>query len=198
MARVAAVIFAAGESSRFGRPKQLLRLKNKSLVRRIVDAARDANCSPIIVVTGSGRNQVESEVAGTSSTVVHNASWKAGMGGSIRTGVQYLAETEPEVEAAMLLVCDQPLVEASVMRRLISLREQTQKPIVASSYATTFGVPALFDRSCFPELLALDGDSGAKTIILSNRDRVAELPFPGGAIDIDTVEDWEALGRRAT
>src|SRR5437763_12751430 len=96
-----------------------------------------------------------------------------------------------EVDAAMLLVCDQPFVDATVIKQLISLREKTAKQIVASSYANTLGVPALFDRSCFRELLALDDESGAKAIILSNPERVAELPFPQGEIDIDTMEDWE-------
>ena len=97
----------------------------------------------------------------------------------------------PDVDAIVLLVCDQPFVDAFRIKQLIALRVQTEKSIVASSYANTLGVPALFDRSCFRELLALDDESGAKAIILSNPERVAELPFPQGEIDIDTMEDWE-------
>jgi molybdenum cofactor cytidylyltransferase len=80
-----------------------------------------------------------------------------------------------------------------VIKQLIRLREQTGKAIVASSYSNTLGVPALFDRSYSEELLSLGDASGAKSIILSDRDRVAELSFPKGEIDIDTVEDYVKL-----
>jgi len=94
---------------------------------------------------------------------------------------------------SFLLVCDQPGVNANTIRNLIKLREETKKSIVASRYANTLGVPALFDRSLFGELLSLDNEAGAKSIILRNRECVAQLPFPEGAIDIDTWEDWEKL-----
>jgi molybdenum cofactor cytidylyltransferase len=198
MARVAAVILAAGESSRFGKPKQLLELNQKSLVRRIVDEARDADCSPVVVVTGDGRDEIKRQLAGTLAVTVDNENWKHGIGTSIRAGIRYLTGATPEIDAVVLLVCDQPLVDASMIRDLIALGEKTHKPIVSSRYAETVGVPALFNRMCFDELLALDGDSGAKAIILSNSDRIAELPFPDGAIDLDTIQDWENFGRRVT
>jgi molybdenum cofactor cytidylyltransferase len=76
---------------------------------------------------------------------------------------------------------------------LIALREITGKSIVASSYADTLGVPALFARSIFEELLSLNDKAGAKSIVLRSRELVASLPFPEGEIDIDTWEDWENL-----
>jgi CTP:molybdopterin cytidylyltransferase MocA len=99
----------------------------------------------------------------------------------------------PLLDAIVLLTCDQPFVDANVIKQLIRLREQTGKAIVASSYSNTLGVPALFDRSYFEELLSLGDASGAKSIILSDRDRAAEFPFPEGKIDIDTAEDYEKL-----
>jgi molybdenum cofactor cytidylyltransferase len=92
-----------------------------------------------------------------------------------------------------LLTCDQPFLKTDTIERLIATREKTKKVIVASSYSETLGVPALFDRSCFQELLALDDETGAKAIILSNRERVVELLFPEGKIDIDTAADYEKL-----
>ena len=102
-----------------------------------------------------------------------------------------MIDCTPGVGAIVLLVCDQPFVDAALIQQLIALRAQTKKAIVASSYSETLGVPALFDRSCFEELLALDDKRGAKAIILSNPERVTELPFPQGKIDIDTIEDWK-------
>jgi molybdenum cofactor cytidylyltransferase len=93
----------------------------------------------------------------------------------------------------VLLVCDQPAIDARVIQRLIALRETTGKNIVASSYADTLGVPVLFTHSVFQELLSLGDNAGAKSIVLRSRERVALLPFPEGEIDIDTWEDWEKL-----
>jgi len=198
---IAAVILAAGASSRFARPKQLVQFRGKSLLRRIVDAAAEAKCSPVVVVIGSETEKTREELAGTSAIAVQNKDWQRGIGASIRAGVQGAIDNPtkvskpPLLEAIVLLTCDQPFVEGQTIRELVALYEKTKKAIVASSYSDTLGVPALFDRSCFAELLALDDDSGAKPIILSKRERVAEFPFPEGRIDIDTVEDLE-LARR--
>ena len=193
MGKTGALILAAGESSRLGQPKQLIQFRGKSLVRRMVDAAKKARCSPIVVVIGSDREEVERELKAEGAIIVENQNWRLGIGTSIRAGVQVLIDNVPDVEAIVLLVCDQPAVDARAIARLITLREKTKRAIVASRYANTLGVPALFDRSCFQELLALDNATGAKTVILSNRERVAEFPFPKGRIDIDTLDDYEKL-----
>jgi len=193
MQKIGAVILAAGESSRFGRPKQLVQFRGKSLVRRVVDAAKDANCSVIVVVLGSKREQIERELKETDAIVAENQNWQRGIGSSIRLGVESAVNQAPDIEAIVLLTCDQPFVKTDTIERLIVMREKTKKAIVASSYSETLGVPALFDRSCFQELLSLPDDSGAKSIILSNRERVAELLFPEGKIDIDTAADYKKL-----
>ena len=105
--------------------------------------------------------------------------------------MQSLIDNAGNLEAIVVLVCDQPFVDARAIEGLIELREKTNKPIVASAYSGTLGVPALFDRSCFGELLALSDESGAKSIIMRDREHVAEFPFPQGEIDIDTVADYE-------
>jgi molybdenum cofactor cytidylyltransferase len=193
MSNIGAVILAAGKSSRLGRPKQLLQFRGKTLVRRIVDAAGEAGCSPIVVVIGSDKEKIARELEQTSAVMVENLDWNNGMGTSIRSAVQHLVDIAPSVEAIVLLVCDQPLVDSDTIEQLIALGEKTKKAIVASSYAGTLGVPALFDRSCAKELLRLADVSGAKPIIFSNHDRVAEFPFPEGKIDIDIAGDYERL-----
>ena len=196
--QIAAVILAAGESSRLGQPKQLIQFRGKTLVRRVVDAASEAGCQPILVVLGSETETelvqgISSELKNTGATIISNPNWKGGIGTSIRAGVQHLIEIAPGVEATVLLACDQPFVNRAVIEGLITLHHETRKPIVAARYAGTLGVPALFDRSRLQDLLGLDDFAGAKSIILSNRDQVAEFPFPEGEIDIDTPEDCERL-----
>ena len=188
-----AVILAAGGSSRFGRPKQLLPFGGKTLVRTIIDAACEAGCSPVVVVIGSNGEKIRPELAHANVIEVRNANWQRGIGSSIRSGVQALTDHAPDVEAILLLVCDQPAVNAPVIEDLIATHETTKKAIVASSYADTLGVPALFDHFLFERLLSLSDEAGAKSIIMQNPERVAQFAFPEGAIDIDTWEDWEKL-----
>jgi molybdenum cofactor cytidylyltransferase len=197
MQKIGAVILAAGGSSRFGQPKQLLPFRGKTLIRTIIDAACEAGCSPVVVVIGSNGETIHPEVAHANVLEVRNINWQRGIGSSIRIGVQTLIDQVPDVAAVLLLVCDQPAVRAPFIERLIATREATKKDIVASSYADTAGVPAIFNRSLFKELLAIGDESGAKSIILQNPGRVAQVAFPEGAIDIDTWEDWEELNERS-
>jgi molybdenum cofactor cytidylyltransferase len=193
MRNVGAIILAAGGSSRFGQPKQLLAFRGDSLVRRAVRAAAEAGCGRIAVVAGEQRDLIESELRETPAFVIHNPKWERGLGTSIRIGLQHLLGAHPKVDAVVLLVCDQPFVEARTISALMTMREDSAKPIVASRYANTLGVPAIFDRSCFEALLALPDDSGAKALIESRGGVVAEIAFEQGAIDIDTPADFERL-----
>jgi len=190
MSNIGAVILAAGGSSRLGQPKQLLRFRGETLIARTVRAAAEARCTPIVVVTGDAGDAIRNEVCAMPAVVIENPNWRQGLGTSIRAGVQYLANS---TEAVLLLTCDQPLVDAVVIAELIRTREEAGKPIIASSYANTLGVPALFDRSCFPALLSLPDDSGAKYLIAARPDDVASVLFEDGVIDIDTPEDLANL-----
>lgn len=190
MRNVGAVILAAGGSSRLGRPKQLLTFRDETLVRRAVRAAAEAGCDPVIVVAGDLGEAIQLELQSTAAIIVENPEWPRGLGTSVRRGLQ---EVEGSIDAVVLLACDQPLVDKAVIAELIAAQEKTEKPIVASSYANTLGIPALFDRSCFSALLALPDDSGAKTLIAARPNDVAAVAFERGAIDIDTPEDFERL-----
>jgi molybdenum cofactor cytidylyltransferase len=193
MSSVGAVILAAGGSSRFGQPKQLLTFRGESLVLRAVRAATDACDAGVAVVAGDTRALIEAELRESAATVVENPEWRRGLGTSIRYGLRHLIASTPELNAALVMACDQPFVDARVVGALLAEQERSGKAIVASSYANTLGIPALFDRSCFEALLALPDDSGAKALIESRRNDVAHLEFEQGAIDIDTPADFERL-----
>jgi molybdenum cofactor cytidylyltransferase len=193
MPSVGAIILAAGGSGRFGQPKQLLAFRGESLVRRAVRAVSE-QCSCVVVVVGDLGAEIENELRESSATIVSNADWRRGLGTTIRCGLRHLLASVPNLEAVVIAACDQPFVESGTIAALIAARERTGKPIVASSYANTLGIPALFDRSCFHALLALPDVSGAKAIIESQPNDVASIEFPNGAIDIDTPADFERLG----
>ncbi|GMT98777.1 nucleotidyltransferase family protein [Corallococcus caeni] len=188
---VAVVVLAAGGSSRLGQPKQLLRHEGTSLVRRAARNALDA--SPVVVVVlGARRDDVASELDGLTVRCVDNPEWALGQGSSLRVGLRALP---PDVDGAVLMLCDQLRVDAAHLRSLISTFERTHAPIVASAYAGTRGVPALFSRALFPELEALPPTGGARGLIARDPSRVVEVALPGGEEDVDTAEDALRLTR---
>ena len=191
----AAIILAAGNSSRLGQPKQLVVHCGESLVRRAIRAAVEIECNPVVVVLGAQADKMRASLDGLEIALVRNGDWREGIASSIRAGIDYLIESAPRVEACLLLACDQPFVDASALQQIIDLRLTGGKPIVASFYAGTFGIPALFDRACFADLLRLKGDYGAKRLILSQSSEVAAIEFPDAAIDIDTPADFQRLER---
>jgi molybdenum cofactor cytidylyltransferase len=196
--KVAAVLLAAGGSTRFGQPKQLAIFRGEPFVKRMVTAANDAGCVPIVVVVGADAAQITSALAGLSVSIAEHPNWSNGLGSSIAVGVEQVANIAADLNAVILLTCDQPFVNAAALRHLIQLHLETGKPIVASAYAETLGIPALFDRSCFVDLLQLTGDSGAKGIILRRRHDVVPFTFPAAAIDIDTAADCEKLNQTSS
>ncbi|CAN5579238.1 nucleotidyltransferase family protein [soil metagenome] len=185
--KIGAVVLAAGGSTRLGQPKQLLAHEGQALVRRTANAAIEAGCDPIVVVVGAEREKVATALRDLTATIVPNDNWPRGVGTSIRAGVARLQESD----AVILLVCDQPKVEADLLRQLVARQQETGQPMIASSYAGTLGVPALFTRACYGRLLALDDETGAKALLLARPAEVASVPFEAGALDIDTPEDLE-------
>jgi len=196
--RAAAIVLAAGGSTRFGKPKQFALFQGETFIRRIVAAAIEAGCAPVVVVTGEDSSQVTSELTGLTVSIAMNPRWSSGLGSSIGVGVQRATDLAPDLDASLLLTCDQPFVTAAVLAQIIQLRVTSGKPIVASAYTTTLGIPALFDRSCFPDLLRLKEDSGAKKIILARPHDVVSFDFAAGEIDIDTAADYETLDQAFT
>ena len=176
-----------------GRPKQLLPYNGKSLLEHTVDTANDAEANPVIVVLGANAALLEKEIDEKKVHIVENKEWEEGMASSIRCGLNTLLQIAPSADAVILMVCDQPFVSASLLNELISTQKNTGKLIVASQYGNTFGPPALFYKTIFPELLKLKGDAGARKIVTQYSDDTATVLFTEGKIDIDTEADYNAL-----
>jgi len=191
---VAAVVLAAGASRRLGQAKQLVRQGNETLLERTIRAVREAGVADIFVVLGAQRELITATVAFKNAVPVFNENWEKGIASSIHAGLRALDTHPGESSAALILSCDQPQLSASHLRDMLRvLAAAQQKSIVASSYADTLGVPAIFPRSAFPQLLALRGDKGARAILLDPPCPLAAVPFAGGEIDIDVPADLEHL-----
>jgi len=194
--RVAAVILAAGASSRLGQPKQLLRFDGESLLCRTARLASAAGCAPVFVVLGCAAEQVRRELAGLPATALVNENWTEGMGSSLRCGMAAAALHQPPLHAVLLLVCDQPRLTAEHLQTLLDRHVHGKAPITASFYGQRDGVPAVFARALFPQLLACSGDRGARDLIRTHAGRIQRLPWPGGELDIDRPEDLERFPNR--
>ena len=201
--RIAIIILAAGAASRMGRPKQLLKFEGETLLRRAARAALETGQRPIVVVLGSQANALLDELASLDVLSVVNQSWQEGMSSSIRCGLERAlaaSVTHDEIEAALLMLCDQPLVTSDVLRRLVDAHRIGPATLVAAEYEAgnekTLGVPAIFSRALFPELMVLNGAEGAKRIIARHRTETLVIPVPEAAFDIDTPADYRTLRKR--
>jgi len=188
---IGATILAAGPSSRLGTPKQTILYEGKTLLQHATEAAESAGCHPVVIVLGAHANVILNHFHSASATIVHNHNWQDGMSTSIAVGINALLQAAGTIDAAIIMVCDQPFADTTLLHKLIEQQKLTGKGIAASTYANTMGVPALFDKKYFEILQQLTGDEGAKKIMLLHRDDVALVPFDKGTVDIDTVHDVE-------
>jgi molybdenum cofactor cytidylyltransferase len=197
--RCAAVVLAAGASTRLGQPKQLIRVDNESLLRRTARLASEAGCSPVYVVLGFQAETMCTELNGLAVEVLLNQAWHEGMGSSLRAGMQAIRSLDPQPEAFLVLVCDQPRLTADHLRELLarhnSARAQNKVAITASVYARRAGVPAIFSAKLFPALLASQGDRGARDLIRAHAAEVQGIPWPPGELDLDRPEDLATIER---
>ncbi len=186
------IILAAGSSSRLGQPKQNLVFQGSTLLQRTIKAALAADCQQIAVVLGANAPVIERTIADQPVQILHNFNWEAGMSSSINCGLASLLKTTPQLQSVILMLCDQPFADTAIINQLIQA-SANNKLLVACNYNGTIGVPSLFDKSYFKELLALQGHEGAKKLLLKYKDEVHTIPFPLGMIDIDTIGDFERL-----
>jgi molybdenum cofactor cytidylyltransferase len=190
---VGLIILAAGASTRMGTPKQLLPYRQRSFIRHITEVAIASVCQPIAVVLGAHAERIKPEISQLPVQIVENQQWAEGMSTSIRVGLEALLAMNPNLEAVAIALCDQPFVSFPILDRIVEAYHLTGKPIIASEYSGTLGVPALFNRTLFSELMTLKSTEGAKKLIKKHIHQVFSVPFAEGAIDIDTPKDYEQL-----
>lgn len=187
----AVLILAAGNSSRLGRPKQLLDLGNTTLLQHTIEETLKLSCNVRVLVLGAYQEDIRVKLNSANITILENRDWETGMASSIRVGLNWLVEHH-DLDQVLILLCDQPFLDHKLMEDLIAQKSKGNKGIVGSAYGGTIGVPVLFDRKYFPELLALNGKEGAKKLVNMFGDDVDQIDFPEGNIDIDTETDFNA------
>jgi molybdenum cofactor cytidylyltransferase len=191
-AQVAAIVLAAGGSARMGQPKQLLPISARPMVRHVTQAVLAVGLAQVVVVTGARAEAVTAVLADLPVDVELNEAWAEGMSSSIRQGLRAL---RPEIQAALLVLGDQPSLTPELLELLVVRYRTTGAAIVAPFYKGQRGNPVLFDRELFPELLAVQGDRGGRLLLDRHRNRVeqVDLDDPAVILDIDSPQDYEGL-----
>jgi molybdenum cofactor cytidylyltransferase len=190
--RIAAIVLAAGRSSRMGARNKLLEpIAGKTMVALVADTALQSGAAPVIVVTGFEAAGIEAKMTGLEVVVARNAAFDEGLSSSLKAGLSALP---PDCDGALILLGDMPAIDASVLGALITAftgRDAICVPV----HGGRRGNPVLWGRSYFAEMMQLTGDFGAKTLMTLHADRVTEVEVGSEVIfaDIDTPADLASL-----
>jgi molybdenum cofactor cytidylyltransferase len=189
---IAGIVLAAGESTRYGKAKQLLDWKGEPFVRAVAKTALRGGLSPVLIVTGAHAEDVESAVNDLDVIVIRNEQWKTGQASSIRAAIEMLSRSS-NTGGAIFLLSDQPQLTTSILRALREKHADALDPVIAPMVMDRRANPVLFDRVTFPDLLTLEGDVGGRAIF--HKHRVEYLPWHDDRLllDVDTPEMYQRL-----
>ena len=191
----AAIILAAGDSTRYGSPKQLLDWKGKPFIRHIVETAAQAGLWPLVVVTGAHTADIRYALNGLQTDIVYNPDYRKGQSTSIKAGINFIQNLpNKNIGSAIFLLADQPQIPSDVMRALTELHSKELHPIIAPLVLEERRAnPVLFDKVTFPDLVQLQGDVGGRGIF--SKHKVEFLPWHDDILllDVDKPEDYQRL-----
>lgn len=189
---LAAVILAAGGSSRMGQPKQLLRFRGTSLLRRAIDTAFAVPADQVIVVLGHAVDELLPEVEATSATIVLNDQWMEGVSTSLRGG---LSAVSSEARGVFIYPADMPLVTPEALRELARRQQLSGRPAAMTEAGGVRGVPVFITRSLFPALMIQEGDVGGAQYLRAHPESVEAVRFDDLDLvrDVDRPEDYTRL-----
>lgn len=185
-----AILLAAGKSERMGQPKQLLDISGVPMIMHAIQTINACKkIRNLVVVIGHQAIRIQNLISRQRIIIVENTEWGQGMGSSLRVGLRKALEAVPAADDLLITVCDQPLMSSQILENLIENHQSGF--ITASKYGEATGTPAIFDRKFLPELLTVPDQSGARRLFEKYPDRLQTIPFPGGAFDLDTWEDYQ-------
>jgi len=191
--KISAIVLAAGSSSRLGHPKQLVKFQGKTLIVHALEQALFAKFRSVFVVLGANEDLIKPVIRTLPINVILNKNWEKGMGSSISVGVKYLERVHPDSEGVVLMTCDQPFLTSDLLKKIVDKHQTTHANLVASRYEETIGIPAFFSSKLFEELKVLDGQKGAKNVLLKYCKEAGFIEFLKGEFDVDREEDIEKL-----
>lgn len=193
MNKIAIIVLAAGNSKRMGESKQLLPWGNSTLLGSVITNVLTANASPIFVVLGAYKNEIKEKINLSKTIVLSNENWQNGLGSSIALATYEIDKKYPEIDAILFVLADQPFISSNHLNVMIEHHNKVKEVIIMTKKGNYRGVPVLFPRKFFSELIELSNDEGAKQIINKNKNQVIEVLTDDDITDIDTFEIYETL-----
>lgn len=193
MSKLAILILAAGNSSRMAVSKQLLKWKEANLLQHAMTTVNKVN-SQNLVVLGANYSKIKSQIEDKNIRVLCNQNWQKGLGNSISFGINYIKESLPNIDNVLIMLADQPLIDADFLNQMIETHILYPKKIICTLYQNDkLGVPAIFNKIYFEDLLQLNDDKGAKELLKKYSSDVISLNGVKIVRDIDTLDDYEDL-----
>ncbi|WP_375723642.1 nucleotidyltransferase family protein [Arcobacter sp. KX21116] len=183
---LAVLIIAAGTSSRLGEPKQLLKLKGKTLINIAIEKAMKLT-SNVTVILGHKSEEIKTNIENKKINILTNPNYEEGMGNTIAFGVSNIKEKK-----VLIMLCDQPLIPIEHYENLIKLSNKNEDKIICSKYKNHYAVPTIFPNKYFEELQNLKGNKGAKQLFVKYEPKSVDLA-DNFSFDVDTKEDWQEL-----
>ena len=195
--RIAAVVLAAGTSGRMGEPKQLLRLGERTVLEQTLLNLRSTQISEVVLVLGFTAEVIARQADHHKVKIVINEQFREGMASSLRAG---LAALGPEIDAALIVLADQPFVRPATFDQIIERYAESRAQVALPTYRGFRGNPVILDRSVFVEVMALTGDIGCRAIFGDHPEGIVKVPVDdiGILLDIDNQNDYERLRGFAT
>ncbi len=188
------LLLAAGNSSRMGFPKQLLKWKNTNILQHAINTVNEIITGDKILVLGANFEKIKSNINTSETNVLYNENWKKGLGNSIAFGVNFLKKNFPNTESVLILLADQPLIDVNYLKLILKSHNQNSNKITCTTYDNgKFGVPAIFNKIYFEELEQLNNDTGAKVLLKKYSSEVIALDGIKIVRDIDTIEEYDEL-----
>lgn len=191
MKKIAVLVLAAGKSSRMTAVKQLLKIKEKTLLDIVLENAKKLNSDTVFCVLGANADNIKKEVSTENIHFIFNKNFENGLSASIVSGIKYLKENPVIFDGILILLADQPAISLAYLKSMYSLFKANPSKIIASNYGDKFGVPAIFPQKYVKNLLLIEEDKGAKELINNNKNDVLCPKFKTNFMDIDTEEDFK-------
>ncbi len=190
-----AAILAAGPSTRFGSPKQLVRLGGAPVLHQAVANATFLAGHSVTVVLGANARDIAPALRQTAASIALNRDWQEGLASTIRVAVR---TAPPRCDGLLLVLADQVAVTLDDLKRLYAAWRRHPILVAAALYAGAPGLPAIFPRWAFTDLLDLRGDRDPRIVLRRTVDQLVRVPMPNAGIDLDTPEDLLLLENRET